>query len=115
MIPFNYIQRLSIAKVLIEIMLSDNSIADSESELFRKIAFALELSDEDILRANSLKMLTVLAELKKMPDSEKQKLGILMIGIIEADGIVSPEEIELFRMVCVMTNIPIAKDNNKDM
>jgi len=104
---FTHNQCLAFAKILIEIMSADGEISEDEWNLYAEIADAFGLSKGDYLIASSLNLLDCLTELKNMPLKEKETIGVFMMGIVNADGIASKEEMDLLIKVSDLTDIPL--------
>ena len=85
MVEFSYIQKMSIVKILLDIISVDGKIDARETRFFEEIKVKLDLSAEDHFRVREYNTLNCLSVIKEMTEEQKKEYQKLMWGIILAD------------------------------
>ena len=102
---YSYIQKMSIVKVLLDIISVDGKIDARETHFFEEIKVKLDLSAEDHFRVREYNTLNCLSIIKEMTLEQKIDYRELMSGIILADGIVEENEQIAFDNICKFCDI----------
>ena len=89
---YNYIQKMSIVKVLLDIISVDGKIDARETRFFEDIKLKLNLSAEDHFKVREYNTLNSLSVIKEMTQEQKSDYRNLMNGIILADGVIDENE-----------------------
>lgn len=103
---YTYIQKMSIVKVLLDIIGVDGRIDARETCFFEEIKIKLNLSAEDHFRVREYNTLNCLSVIKEMPIEQKIAFRELMSGIILADGFIDENEQIAYDNICVFCAIP---------
>lgn len=103
---YSYIQKMSIVKVLLDIISVDGKIDARETHFFEEIKVKLDLSAEDHFRVREYNTLNCLSVIKEMSPKQKEDYRDLMSGIILADGVVEENEQIAYDNICEFCGIP---------
>lgn len=103
---YTYIQKMSIVKVLLDIISVDGKIDVRETHYFEDIKVKLDLSAEDHFRVREYNTLTCLSVIKEMTIEQKVAYRELMSGIILADGVVEDNEQIAYDNICEFCGVP---------
>lgn len=103
---YTYIQKMSIVKVLLDIISVDGKIDARETHFFEEIKVKLDLSAEDHFRVREYNTLNCLSVIKEMTLEQKIDYRELMSGIILADGVVEENEQIAYDNICDFCGIP---------
>ena len=104
---YTYIQKMSIVKVLLDIISVDGKIDARETHFFEEIKVKLDLSAEDHFRVREYNTLNCLSVIKEMTFEQKNAYRELMSGIILADEVIEENEQIAFDNICIFCDIPI--------
>ena len=108
MMEYTYIQKMSIVKVLLDIISVDGKIDARETYFFEEIKIRLDLSAEDHFRVREYNTLNCLSVIKEMTVGQKNYYRELMSGIILADGVIEENEQIAYDNICEFCGIPSA-------
>ena len=103
---YTYIQKMSIVKVLLDIISVDGKIDARETRFFEEIKVKLDLSAEDHFRVREYNTLNCLSVIKEMTEEQKKEYQKLMWGIILADGVIEENEQLAYDNICEFCDIP---------
>lgn len=106
MVEFSYIQKMSIVKILLDIISVDGKIDARETRFFEEIKVKLDLSAEDHFRVREYNTLNCLSVIKEMTEEQKKEYQKLMWGIILADGVIEENEQLAYDNICEFCDIP---------
>ena len=102
---YNYIQKMSIVKVLLDIISVDGKIDARETRFFEDIKLKLNLSAEDHFKVREYNTLNSLSVIKEMTQEQKSDYRNLMNGIILADGVIDENEQIAYDNICEFCGI----------
>ncbi len=94
------LEKKSIAKVLLEIMNADRRVTFGESEAMRDMQNNLHIFPSQVEEAKTMNPYTCLNVISRMNIQNKAIVAVAIHRMINADGNASPEEIEIFNLVC---------------
>ena len=97
---FTYNQKMSIVKLLLDIISVDGKIDSRETFLFERIKEDLGLSSEDHWKAREYNTLLCLSIVREMSPEQKKYYSELMIKMILADEEVAPNERIAYNDIC---------------
>lgn len=103
---YTYLQKMSIAKILLDIISVDGKIDARETHYFEEMKVLLELNAEDHFRIREYNTLNCLSIIKEMTFEQKLDYRKLMSGIILADGVVEENEQIAYDNICEFCHIP---------
>ena len=106
MIDYTYIQKMSIVKVLLDLISVDGKIDARETHYFEEIKVKLNLSAEDHFRVQEYNTLNCLSVIKEMTLEQKVACRELMGRIILSDGIIEDNEQIAYDNICEFCVIP---------
>ena len=104
---YSYIQKMSIVKVLLDIISVDGKIDARETSFFEEIKVKLNLSAEDHFKVREYNTLNCLSVIKEMTPEQKAEYRELMSGIILADGVVDENEQIAYDNICEFCGVNI--------
>ena len=102
---FTYNQKMSIVKLLLDIISVDGKIDSRETFLFEKIKQDLELNPEDHFKAYEYNTLLCLSIIKAMTPKQKEQYSELMVKMILADEEVAENERIAYNDICEFCGI----------
>ena len=103
---FSYNQKMSIVKLLLDIISVDGKIDARETFLFEQIKKELELNPEDHFKAYEYNTLLCLSIIKDMTEQQKQRCLKMMVDMIMADEEVAVNEKIAFENICEFCALP---------
>ena len=106
MMEYTYVQKMSIVKVLLDIISVDGKIDARETHFLEEIKIRLDLSAEDHFRVREYNTLNCLSVIKEMTVEQKNYYRELMSGIILADGVIEENEQIAYDNICEFCGIP---------
>ena len=106
MMEYTYVQKMSIVKVLLDIISVDGKIDARETHFFEEIKIRLDLSAVDHFRVREYNTLNCLSVIKEMTVEQKNYYRELMSGIILADGVIEENEQIAYDNICEFCGIP---------
>ena len=102
---FSYNQKMSIVKLLLDIISVDGKIDSRETFLFEKIKQELGLNPEDHYKARDYNTLLCLSIIKAMTPEQKEHYSDLMIKMIMADEEIAVNERIVYDDICEFCGI----------
>ena len=99
MIGFTYVQKISMMRILMDLVLADGRIDERETVFFDRIAGLLGLDSKakkDVDKKNSLLALT---EISDFDQAQKEELSKLMGQMIVVDKDINYNEIRIYNVV----------------
>lgn len=102
---FTYIQKMSIVKILLDIISVDGKIDARETHFFEEVKSKLNLNAEDHFRVREYNTLNCLGVIKAMSDDQKEAYRELMTGMILADGVIEDNEQIAYDNICEFCGI----------
>lgn len=102
---FTYNQKMSIVKLLLDIISVDGRIDSRETFLFERIKTDLGLNPEDHFKAYEYNTLLCLSIIKAMNDEQKAHYSDLMVKMILADEEVAVNERIAYDDICEFCGI----------
>lgn len=106
---FNYMQKMSIVKVLLDIISVDGKIDARETRFFEEIKDRLGLGAEDHFKLREYNTLNSLSVIKEMTIEQKNVYAELMEDIILADGVIDENEQLAYDNICQFCKIDNAQ------
>ncbi|MBK7341702.1 MAG: hypothetical protein IPJ06_00515 [Saprospiraceae bacterium] len=103
------LEKKAVAKVLLDIVNADGRVTVGESSYFQQLQNVLGISDSEIEEAKYMSVTGSLSIIKDLLPHEKAALAIMMYEMIHADGEAHKEELKVFAVVCIATDIPLPK------
>lgn len=97
---FTQIERVSIARVLIDLMNADGNVDIRETLYMNQIRNVLNITDAEIQAGKNQNILISLLALKSMNNEKKYALGVMLTEMINADGKVDNNELKYFNIIC---------------
>lgn len=104
---FNYNQKISMMRVLLDIIFADCKVDYRETELFKVLQQEFELSNDDLKNLNERSAIISLMDIKELDDEQKKYFAHLMDKTIKIDGIIDKREVAIYDVVLDYCNIPI--------
>lgn len=102
---YTYLLKMSIVKVLLDIISVDGKIDARETHFFEEIKVKLGLSAEDHFKVMEYNTLNCLSVIKEMSEEQKNGYRELMSGIILADGVIDDNEQKAYDNICEFCGI----------
>ncbi len=102
---FTYLQKMSIVKILLDIISVDGKIDARETHFFEVIKNQLSLSAEDHFHIMEYNTLNCLSVIKELSHDQKVHYQQLMSDIILADGVVEENEKIAYDNICEFCGI----------
>lgn len=102
---YTYIQKMSIVKVLLDIISVDGKIDARETHFFEQIKVKLGLSAEDHFRVREYNTINCLGVIRAMSVDQKKAYLELMKGMILADGVIDENELIAYQNICAFCDI----------
>lgn len=96
---FSELEKLSIFKVLDEIILADERVDDNELSYLNQIGDLLDFNLWDVSKAREMSAKESLSNLKKMPLEKKNHLFLMMHEMANSDGNIDEEELNVIMTV----------------
>lgn len=104
---FSYNQKISMMRVLLDIIFADCKVDYRETELFKVLQQEFELSSDDLKNLNERSAIISLMDIKELDDEQKKYFAHLMDKTIKIDGIIDKREVAIYDVVLDYCNIPI--------
>lgn len=108
---FSSLEKKAITKVLIDIAHADQQLTVGENAYFAQIMNFLSLTEEEFKEAQYLSVVGCLAILRGMTLDNKHALLYIMREMINVDGNVNDEEMNIFLVVCQGADLPVPQQN----
>lgn len=102
---FPYIQKISMVKLLLDIICVDGKIDSRETFLFEKIKSSLNLNPKDHFKAHEFNTLLCLSVVKDMTSEQKAQYNNMLVDMILADEEVASNERTAYENICVFCGI----------
>jgi uncharacterized tellurite resistance protein B-like protein len=103
------IEKKAITMVLIDIANADGVLTNSEGALLSAIQEVLQISDNEVHAAKNMSVAQSLSIIRNLSDANKELVRMLMLKLINIDGSIDDNELEVFVVVCAATGIPLPK------
>jgi uncharacterized tellurite resistance protein B-like protein len=103
------IEKRAITAVLIDIANADGVVKNSEVALLAAIQEVLEISASDVHAAKNMSVAQCLRIISNLSLADKELFRMLMLKLINIDGSIDDNELEVFVVVCAATGIPLPK------
>lgn len=103
----NYIEKISIIKVLTEILNADTIVRDSEVRYIEEVENDLNLSIEYKQDLDQLKTLQALSIIRRLPLEYKSQIAKMMGTMIVVDKEINYNEVRLYHTFCESCNINV--------
>ena len=96
----NFQQKISIMRILFDIINADGRIDARETFYFNKVAKILGITEEDRNTINEANSLLCLLELNSFDDNQKRELAKMMGQQIVIDEDINVNEMAIYELVC---------------
>ena len=107
---FNYQQKISMMRILLDIINADGRIDVRETALFNKLAKDFELEEDAKKDVDTKLSILALIEIKNFTNTQKKVLAKLMSDMIVVDEDVNVNEVAIYDVVTKYCDIPILFD-----
>lgn len=105
---FSYQQKISMMRILLDIINADGKIDVRETALFKKLSADFELGEDAKTDVDAKLSLLALLEIKNFTESQKECFAKLMNNMIIVDEDVNINEVAIYDVVTKYCDIPIA-------
>ena len=107
---FNYttIEKRSISKVLFDIANIDLDIDDKEHAFMVQLMKIFSMSEDDIMISLDMSVLRSVTVIRDMSSPKKKVFSGMMLEMLKADGVITPEEHILVKAVVEAAQIPLS-------
>ena len=105
---FNYQQKISMMRILLDIINADGRIDVRETALFNKLAEDFELEDESRTDVDAKLSILSLIEIKNFSPEQKIYFANLMNRMIVIDEDVNVNEVAIYDVVSKFCDIPVS-------
>lgn len=102
-----YTQKISIMRVLLDIIYADNRVDYRESKLFYELAANLGLDEDDIESIKTKSAIISLMDIKELDQEQKVYFADLMDRTIKVDEEININEVAIYDIVIDYCKIPI--------
>ena len=104
---FNEGERAALVSLLLEMVNVDRSVAYEELIVTNHIHSRFAICTDDFNAGRNLDPVHALYVVKNMNDDQKRTVAQLLVEVIDADQIVTDEEINLLNFICDATGLDI--------
>lgn len=104
----SYEQKISVMRILLDLVLADGRIDERETKFFNKIAKLLGLGEKARKDVEAKNSLLALAEISEYTQGQKEELSKLMGQMIVVDQDINYNEIRLYNVVNDFCRIDIS-------
>lgn len=104
---FNYQQKISMMRILLDIINADGRIDVRETALFNKLAQDFALDEDSRLDVNAKLSILALIEIKNFSCEQKDFFAKLMNNMIVVDEDINVNEVAIYDVVTKFCEIPI--------
>lgn len=108
---FNLNEKKAIAKVLLEIVAADGKVHDAEIGFMERYQKLMKLTYEEIIDSGNMNVARCFSILRGFSVEKKETVSMLMAKLINVDGHIDIEELEVFYAVLEGAQIPVPKLN----
>ena len=105
---FNYQQKISMMRILLDIINADGRIDVRETALFNKLAEAFELEEDSRTDVEAKLSILSLIEIKNFTPEQKKYLASLMSRMIVVDEDINVNEVAIYDVVSKFCDIPFS-------
>lgn len=102
----NYQQKISILRILLDIINADGVIDARELYYFNKVKEELELEEEDLNEVRVTNSLLALAQIREFDEEQKKAFAALMSRMVIIDEDINVNEMAIYEIVCEFCKIP---------
>lgn len=103
----NFQQKISILRILLDIINADGIIDAREMYYFQKVKEELNLQDEDLEVVRETNSLLALAQIRELDEEQKKAFASFMSRMIIVDEDINVNEIAIYEIVCDFCNIQL--------
>ena len=107
---FNYQQKISMMRILLDIINADGRIDVRETALFNKLSKDFELGEDAKIDVDAKLSILALIEVKNFTELQKEVFAKLMNNMIVVDEDVNVNEVAIYDVVTKYCDIPILLD-----
>lgn len=104
---FNYQQKISMMRILLDIINADGRIDVRETALFNKLAKDFELDNDSRFDVDNKLSILALIEIKNFSCKQKDFFARLMSNMIVVDEDINVNEVAIYNIVTQFCGIPI--------
>ena len=104
---FNDGERAALVSLLLEMVNVDHSVAYEELIVTNNIHSRFSISTNDFNAGRNLDPVHALYVVKNMTDVQKRTVAQLLVEVIDADELVTDEEIDLLNFICTATGLDL--------
>ena len=102
---FNYQQKISMMRILLDIINADGRIDMRETALFNKLSEDFELGEDAKMDVDAKLSILALLEIKNFTELQKESFAKLMSNMIVVDEDVHVNEMAIYELVCETCSI----------
>lgn len=104
---FNYQQKISMMRILLDIINADGRIDVRETALFNKLSLDFALDEDSRSDVNAKLSILALIEIKNFSSEQKDFFSKLMNNMIVVDEDINVNEVAIYDVVTKFCGIPI--------
>jgi len=104
---FNYQQKISMLRILLDIVNADGVVDARELFLFNKMKKKFRLTDDDLPAVRTRNSLLSLLQVKEMDEEQKKSFAEIMSKMIVIDEDINVNELAIYNIVTEFCNIGI--------
>lgn len=108
---FSYQQKISIMRILLDIINADGRIDVRETALFNKLSAEFELTEDAKMDVDGKSSILALIEIKNFTEFQKDYFAKLMNDMIVVDEDVNVNEVSIYDVVTNYCDIPVVFKN----
>ena len=97
--PFTNSQKISVMRVLLDIIYADNRVDYRETALFKDLVTLFELSSDVADMIEHRSAIISLLDIKEMDDEQKEYIAVLMDKMIKVDEDININEVAIYDIV----------------
>lgn len=110
---YSDIEKAAIVSILVELANADGNPSKEENDELNRVNHELDISQESYNLGLTMQLESAQDIIRKMDSDKKLHVGILMNRMIEADGLITKNEIKVHESIGHNTGINIVIDNKK--
>ena len=105
--PFTNSQKISVMRVLLDIIYADNRVDYRETALFKDLVTQFELSSDVADMIEHRSAIISLLDIKEMDNEQKEYIAFLMDKMIKIDEDININEVAIYDIVIDYCGIPL--------
>lgn len=100
-------QKMSVMRVLLDIIYADGKVDYRETALFRQLAHEMQLDDDSLQALDKKSAILSLLDVKSLSPAQKAEVAHLMDRTIRVDEDINVNEVAIYDVVIDFCKIPI--------